>query len=168
MLEKKQDGIYIDTETNQVVFEYDELDEASQRSLDMLSKSIRDNPPEPWVEPRHKNEAVEKMLGKLRWQIKQHEYSQGLAYGMEELCLVGDQAGIDIAERLIYTLSKEKRFDNIEEDDLIAFVKDWYIERKNEADLALRTELNEYMDIYHTGQLDHCENFIDSVLGGIA
>lgn len=36
-------GIYIDEETNQIVFDYDELDEASQKTLDGIFAYLQEN-----------------------------------------------------------------------------------------------------------------------------
>jgi hypothetical protein len=162
MLEKKQDGIYIDTATNQVVFEYDELDEASQRSFDTLSKSIRENPPKPWVQPKHKNQAVERVLGDLRKEVLKVEESIFYNDGESD---VHDTAIMETLEEIISILNNESKFDNMEPNDVFVFVKNYFVEKKNEADLAIldNSAEEDVLEGYY-GVEWFCEKFIDGRL----
>jgi len=170
MLEKKQDGIYIDTETNQIVFEYDELDEASQRSLDTLSKSIRENPPPP-TPPYyyHKNQVVLEILAMLGGEVREMEWSNGMNDwgGSNPYEYYNRPQGL-MAEELFSILKTGKEFEDMLHTDVISFVTDFYVKKNNDGETFLRmfekrqessvlSEAEENEMEYWRGQFD-CSN----------
>jgi hypothetical protein len=162
MLEKKGSGMYIDTDNNSIVFEYDELDEASKRSFDTLSQSIRDNPPNTWVEPKHKNEAVEGVLSDLRGDIEEIQES---IYTNDGEPTPHEEAILQMLEELTSTLRQDSKFDKMEASDVFLFVKNYFVTKKSEAELALLDNSAEdiVLEAYE-GVQGFCEQFIDERL----
>lgn len=125
---------HFDNATEQIVFEYDEADEASQKTLDRLSDFLRENPPPPSVDSKHKNKAVQRALGVLSGEEREIEYQIALDEG--EIS-PGYAAVLQMLEDLTTALNEQSKFDNMDPNHVFLFVRDYFVEKKTEADLAL-------------------------------